>query len=506
MRKPLTFLAVLSLFQVNAQINRTNFDFNQSSGIISANGIFFKDAANGLAAYAPNKFLGITAIYQSSFSASGTDVNGQNKMSVATYDETDFSCGPIANNYSDPNYVAKFGNSLWEVYQTTIDLHIQNWNTSGYQMHPSIASWPGNGDVSNGMAAQLAPYADINGNGIYDPENGDYPEILGDAAVYLIVNDQNNTQIPGTMPLNMELHYMFYQFAAADPLNNTTFVNIKAYNRGTVTCTDFKFNALNDFDLGNYTDDFGGVDVSRNLVYVYNGDGNDEAIAGRPGYTTNPPAIGFLSLNHPLNAAIFPDSIPDPNSEFLNVIDGKQVDGTAITNNGTPTLFHYSDTLSNGYNEVALNHVPGDKRSFSTIYLGTFAPNSVKCLDFAWIYARPANGSSLFNSVDSLMKVADFVQNLYDNTNHCMDGTLQVESLKSEQFGIYPNPSNGEITCASDQNLELIEVWNMDGKLIRTVPANGKETKLDLSQLNAGVYLIKLSTAGETKTMPFYKQ
>ena len=217
----------------------------------------------------------------------------------------------------------------------------------------------------------------------------------------------------------------------------------------------------------------------------------------------------MISLNHPLISSIFPGDSILPHattSEFLNIINGKKPNGTDITNAGTPTVFQYSDTLSNGYNEVALNNIPSDRRIFSSISLGTLAPNSVKCMDFAWIYARKTTGTSRFKSVDSLMKVADFVQNFYNNTNYCTDGTLQTETFQADQFKIYPNPSNGEITCVADQNLELIEVWNMEGKLIRTIQVEGKQTNLDLSQLTAGVYLIKLSTAGETKTMPYYKQ
>ncbi|MBK8414466.1 MAG: hypothetical protein IPL22_08125 [Bacteroidetes bacterium] len=35
----------------------------------------------------------------------------------------------------------------------------------------------------------LAPFADFNSNGIYDPQNGDYPYILGDESIYSIFND-----------------------------------------------------------------------------------------------------------------------------------------------------------------------------------------------------------------------------------------------------------------------------------------------------------------------------
>lgn len=508
MKKTLTLLALSSFFQISAQCNyRQTLEFNKVSGVINANGLFFKDIANGLATYKPDKMSNITALFQSSFSVSGKDINGQDYSSVTTYDGSDFACGPIAINYSDQNYVNQYSNRIWSIYKSAVDLHIQNWNSPGYSVPPAIAQWPGNGDVLNGMPTKLAPYTDVNGNGIYDPVNGDYPDILGDIAFFLILNDQNSAQFPGTIPMNIELHCMFYQFVTTNALNTTTFVNVKMFNRGATSYNDVKFNVLNDFDLGNYADDFGGTDAGRNLLYVYNGDNMDEVNAGWPGYGVNPPAIGMISLNHSLMTSIFPDSIPDPNSEFLNVINGKNPDGTAILNTGIPTVLQYSDTLSTGYNEAALGNIPGDRRSFTSVSLGTLAPNSVKCLDFAWIFARKTTGNSLFKSVDSLLKVADFVQDFYDNYAPCMDGTLETHSLKpAVQFELYPNPSNGEITCVSAQDLQKIEVWNLDGKLIYQAAAFEKEVHLDLSSLSAGAYLIKLSTSSQTETKPFYKQ
>nr|WP_294861265.1 T9SS type A sorting domain-containing protein [uncultured Fluviicola sp.] len=506
MNKIVTLILTLSILQLTAQgTYRLTFQFNNTSCLISSDGIFFKDQANGLATYRVPKNGQVTSIYQMSFSASAKDQNNQDHFSVTTYDSSDFRCGPLAADYSDSNYINKFGNIMWTMTQSQIDLHIQNWNTGSYVVPPTIAQWPGNGIVSNGMATQLAPYTDVNGNGTYDPVNGDYPNILGDIAVFMMMNDQNNSKFPATSPLNMELHFMFYQYATNNALNNTTFVNVKAYNRSNQTFTDLKFNVFTDFDLGNYTDDFGGTDLARNLAYVYNGDNTDENINGFTGFGANPPAIGLLSLNHPLITSVFPDSIPHPNNEFLNVINGKQADGSVFMNTGTPTVLQYTDTLSTGYNELALNHAPSDRRNFSTISLGTFAPNSLKCMDFAWVYARKMTGTSLLKSVDSLMKVADFIQDFYDNTNYCTDGMLQTTQLELTQFNLYPNPSNGMVTCTADQNLESVEVWNMEGRLICKVQAHEKEMNLDLSQLTAGAYLIKLLTGSETKTMPFLK-
>ena len=39
-----------------------------------------------------------------------------------------------------------------------------------------ILEWPAHGDVDLGLDYQLAPFADLNGNMIYEPELGEYPK------------------------------------------------------------------------------------------------------------------------------------------------------------------------------------------------------------------------------------------------------------------------------------------------------------------------------------------
>src|SRR5690606_41439558 len=41
-----------------------------------------------------------------------------------------------------------------------------------------IREWPGNGDQSRGELPVLAPYEDVNGDGVYIPDSGDYPRYL----------------------------------------------------------------------------------------------------------------------------------------------------------------------------------------------------------------------------------------------------------------------------------------------------------------------------------------
>ncbi|MGB1104647.1 MAG: hypothetical protein ACPG21_13620 [Crocinitomicaceae bacterium] len=111
------------------------------------------------------------------------------------------------------------------------------------------------------------------------------------------MNDKADVHETGSDPIGIELHYLLYQYNTADYLNDVTFINLKVINRGTETLSDFRVGCFSDLDLGNPTDDYIGVNVDRNMMYIYNADNLDEA-GMVPGYGTNPPALGVSMLNH----------------------------------------------------------------------------------------------------------------------------------------------------------------------------------------------------------------
>ena len=67
-----------------------------------------------------------------------------------------------------------------------------------------------------------------------------------------------------------------------------------------------------------------------------------------------------------------------------------------------------------------------------------------------------------------------------------------------ENIRVYPNPTRGEISISNIQDIDLktVQVYNVLGKLIKTiVPKIGvAKMNINLSELNKGIYLIKLET------------
>jgi hypothetical protein len=101
-----------------------------------------------------------------------------------------------------------------------------------------------------------------------------------------------------------------------------------------------------------------------------------------------------------------------------------------------------------------------------------------------FVTALDENGCSSYN--DTWV----YVDSCVSNTN--------FENLSS--FTIYPNPSKGLFNISSKNNDEInIEIFNSLGdKVFDLVKISSLSTvKIDLTNLNAGVYLMKVISDGE---------
>src|SRR5690606_31361632 len=125
---------------------------------------------------------------------------------------------------------------VWKISKAEIEQHRQTYFLNNYIMPWAIEHWPAHGDTSRGEAFQLAPFADNNGNGIYEPHLGEYPLIVGDEAVFFMMNDARYPlRNSSGVPLNIEVHGMLYAFEGDNnkDLNNTLFLNYKIINRNS---------------------------------------------------------------------------------------------------------------------------------------------------------------------------------------------------------------------------------------------------------------------------------
>ena len=73
-----------------------------------------------------------------------------------------------------------------------------------------------------------------------------------------------------------------------------------------------------------------------------------------------------------------------------------------------------------------------------------------------------------------------------------------------EQFRIYPNPVKNQLTLEiyAGERHGVIDIYNPQGSLVKTVKINSNYKEIDVSDLPSGMYIIKVPDERE----PFIKQ
>ena len=530
----ITLLSGISFAQVIETLDKNN-----ASALVSAEGHLFYDPITTTAGYEIPKGSGLNAIFCQNLWFGALDANAQLRVAAQKFglDSSDFFPGPYSSTgaYNDPNYASGYLPAIWSVTQADIDAHIAEFNLNGVvsNPHPSILYWPAHGDQGLGMANWLAPFYDYNGDNNYDPFYGDYPLIKGCEAKYIIMNDSKTAAGgTGTPNLDIEIHILLYQYASLDFLNDVTFMDIRVINRGTSDLLDFHYGTFTDADLGNAIDDYMGSDPVRNVIYTYNGDFIDEPSAGTQGYGESAPAIGVIYLNQPMSyagyftgqaAANFSD--PQTAAEYWNYLNGKWRFGEdwffggegfagSVGVTTIPTTHMFTDmndplhTATGGMNpgfewsELTNSNPPGDRRMICSSELGTLAAGGEIEIHQAIIYGRNMTLNS-FENVNEMLNVADSVQAFYDaRAGQCNDPFASNQTVQTEIFSIYPNPTNGMLTidvpnASTGLTVDILDVY---GKVVQSTMITTTQTHIELDE-SAGIYFVRLSGNGITSTM-----
>jgi hypothetical protein len=294
-----------------------HLDINNVKALFSSSGLhFFHDSAQ----YEVPKGSGKTSLFSNSIWIGGMDPGNTLHFAGEKYRQGtgnpswvkhDYWAGPVSDSAGYNAFQDTVWNYIWKLNKADIDYHRAHCWDPGYVPIHDILTWPAHGDVSLGQAANLAPFSDRNGNGKYEPWDGDYPEIRGDQALFFIYNDDHGYHSESTGDkLKVEVHAMAYAFDRPNDtaFKNTTFLHCKFINRSTYTYSDAWMAVFTDIDLGYANDDYVGCDPERGMYYGYNGrpvDGTGQSFA----YGENPPVQAIVILGGPL---LDPDGYDNP--------------------------------------------------------------------------------------------------------------------------------------------------------------------------------------------------
>lgn len=82
---------------------------------------------------------------------------------------------------------------------------------------------------------------------------------------------------------------------------------------------------------------------------------------------------------------------------------------------------------------------------------------------------------------------------------------LQTEESPETTVSLFPNPATSDLHIASE-GLQKVEVIDLTGKTILTVPAYYDDIMLDITTLRAGVYFVRTTTRRGVTTKKFIKR
>ncbi|HYE95501.1 MAG TPA: T9SS type A sorting domain-containing protein [Rubricoccaceae bacterium] len=406
----------------------------------------------------------------------GGRVNGELRVAGATYDDFEYWPGPLGANGRpvNPSDCSGF-DRIFKVGRTDIE----NYEGTG-SASADLAQWPveygapviaapdnGIDDDADGLTDEGTDGVDNDGDGfaderdeqervtpegrgvtdpvaqrdlLYNLANGDRPEIIGDQALFWIMNDVGNSHNnSGTPPLGLEVQVLAWSFARSDALGETTFYRYRVVNKGPADIEDTFLSIFSDSDLGDAVDDLVGVDTTLSLGFTYNAAETD-AVYGIP------PAVGYDFFQGPIvevDGDPLPDTLgvtrfsyfinggnagtidPSTGEGIYNFQQGLWGDGTPMTvggngyqTGGPVTLFAFpGDPVTDQFwSEENPNNGPGqnagqDRRHLVTTGPFTLERNVPQDIVFGIVFGQ---GTSRLNSITVLRANDRLAQTAYN--------------------------------------------------------------------------------------------
>lgn len=238
----------LDINNIRAAIFPTGSLFNSQANLNSVHSGFESSAPLFIV---PKSSERASTIFQGNIWVGAKDGNDNLHLAAETFYEKEFSFGPISTNCNSSEFIEKY-NKVWKVSKAEIQNHIDNYYIGGYVIPQNILDWPANGDTVYGEPQRIAPYCDVNSNGYYDPQNGDYPAIRGDQALFFVFNDQNQDHLSTNgEKLGLEFRAMAYAYENPqdEALYNNIFISYEVVNKSQNSYTDTYLGMFTDFDL-----------------------------------------------------------------------------------------------------------------------------------------------------------------------------------------------------------------------------------------------------------------
>lgn len=88
----------------------------------------------------------------------------------------------------------------------------------------------------------------------------------------------------------------------------------------------------------------------------------------------------------------------------------------------------------------------------------------------------------------------------------CYPSTLSNEDFALNEFKVYPNPVKDILNVSFDKEITTVSICNVLGQEVLLKSINSNETSIDVANLSAGTYLVKVTAGNEVKTLKVIKE
>ena len=503
----------------------------------------------------------VSAIFAGGIWMGGYDASGNLKLAAQQYGtasgNTDYFAGPLNDDGTTTSTQCSNFDRFWIVTDDEINTHNADYADNGTIDNPidAVMGWPGRGNPNfesiNGFELpfynhSMAPFVDLNANGIFEPAAGDYPNINGASqGNWFVFNDAGGTHTSSDGDaLGMQTQVLAYSYVSSEEaINNATFYDYYFAYKGAEVLEDSYMSLWVDADLGCYLDDYIGCVPEANLAYVYNQDATD----GEPGctcpggvqtYCDDVPLVGIKMLDGIYAERIIGQGgeleVPTPGqaadtivslgmssfiyfngvgatqgtadpatpAQYFNYMQGLFQDGLPLTTGGLGhnpgstdyTNYAFPGNPSDGSEwSMCSEALPaGDRRMLINSGPFRLSPGSINRLSFAVIY-QPSVAYPC-PDVGGLVEVGDIVSGFY-NDNSTVSTKTPV--YQDNAISLTPNPFTNQTQLLIDgqSNLQQVQLYSITGQLVRSYNSlSAKSLTIQKGNLTSGMYLYRALT------------
>ena len=437
---------------------------------------------------------------------------------------------------------------IWKITKAELKAHWADFADNGHIDNPisSIYAWPAahnpfsmalNGFSTDTLDKKItASFQDLNNDGIYNPDDGDYPfgaeiGIFHSPTDLLFtpfhVNLKSKYQVNASKLLDCSAMVFSYDCDDANFLEAAAFCRVSSVYRSPDPLDEFYLAFFVDGNIGGKDDDYVGSNLYSENIYFYNGDNFDEN-----GFGSATPMLAFNTLTVLLDTfsdyidtktiiSIYPTyEIPPPHQgteyptqdvEYYRYMQGKWLDGLPLTFGGngkngvqpTPYIFQGNPADPTEWSEVSEHNIPGDRHSLLSTGPITLLPNAHNQSLFSLTSIPPNPIVIQIEDMNSYLG-AHFGYFYFDyfppeespfDTITCLHPTTSTNLVSKHPVRLFPNPAHDQITLQTeDAEVASISLYSILGvpEWINNYP-NLQETTLQIpvKSLPPGIHLLQ---------------